>query len=365
LRYSQEARPYALALFLTIISFYCFVRLFEKETGLLRSGYIIATVGAYYAHYLFGFIIVIQIAYVMFYRGRVRTSWKHWLILWAISAALMAPGLFQLSVLSHRDETYSWLPPVSAGTMLGLILDLIDAPVFLPAAALSLALYWMRREKAESETESDSNMPLLFFWFALPVLFIFTIAVSLKIVLLHPRYVVYVVPATCLGLGALIGRNRKNSVWFPLTLFLVLSAAVHVVPSLKRSATFAEHPNENWEDAARFLEASLQKGDAVLYNSGFVEADWIVDSRLDPLTKSFVLWPLQANSRTPLPVTILPYHLDREAVLYVSRMIATSGSSRRIWMIGVDMQKYVTRDLRAIAVHHFGDVDVYLLHKDS
>jgi uncharacterized membrane protein len=67
--YSQDARPYALALLCAMLSFLFYVDLLGTDTAARRVAYVLSTAGAFYAHYLFGLVAVVQLLHLTAMRG--------------------------------------------------------------------------------------------------------------------------------------------------------------------------------------------------------------------------------------------------------------------------------------------------------
>ena len=67
--YSQNARPYALALLLTMLSFLFFHSTAHAKSISHKIGYVLATSLLIYAHFVFCFIAIIQVIYLIFTKG--------------------------------------------------------------------------------------------------------------------------------------------------------------------------------------------------------------------------------------------------------------------------------------------------------
>src|SRR5262249_26286848 len=66
--YSQEARPYSFAFFCIILSFISYLAVLEVGTWPARVSYVLSTALLFYAHYLFTFVVVIQVLYLFLVR---------------------------------------------------------------------------------------------------------------------------------------------------------------------------------------------------------------------------------------------------------------------------------------------------------
>ena len=86
--YAQEARPYAAALFFSMLSFLLYAQLLERESAPLRAGFVAASAAAFYAHYLFGLGTVVQALHALLAREPERARARAWLLSFAAVSAL-------------------------------------------------------------------------------------------------------------------------------------------------------------------------------------------------------------------------------------------------------------------------------------
>src|SRR6266542_4224719 len=91
--YSQEARPYSLALFGAVLSFLCYLRLLERDSWRWRAAYVVATAAVFYAHYVFAFVVVVQVAHLLVVRGRSWLSSRAWPVTWFVLVHLFVAYL--------------------------------------------------------------------------------------------------------------------------------------------------------------------------------------------------------------------------------------------------------------------------------
>jgi 4-amino-4-deoxy-L-arabinose transferase-like glycosyltransferase len=168
--YSQEARPYALALFCLALSFLAYLALLDRpRSRRARAAYLLATAATVYAHYLFGVAILIQVLHWLLRRPR-RADLGPWLVTAALLAALLAPGAFQLADLAGRREALDWVERTGPGEVVRLWLRYFDGRVLLATTgAALLAAVAGRRLSLQGPRP---RLALLGLWLFLPFLVI-------------------------------------------------------------------------------------------------------------------------------------------------------------------------------------------------
>ena len=337
--YSQEARPYALALLCAAGSFYSYAVLLEHGGRGARLAYVATTALTWYAHYLFGVVVVVQALHFALQRPWTAARWRPWLGTLALLAAAMAPGLGQLLKLFRRRETVDWIAP-SSGLLAGLeaAAQLLD-PVALVAVG-GLVLFARSRRGLELPPR-EARPGIVLLWFAVPFLLITALPTVLGVSLLHARYLVVAAPAVPLIYGALLAMPRGGRLMraLPLVVYLGLVIGWQLAPLVRRDGGpfwwFLKH---GWESATSELVRGHRDGDLILYRTGFVELDDVVRGRASAATIGFVEWPLLAHlpkdrefSRRPLPYSDTPEMKARLASLRPE-----VAAARRVWVLGLD-----------------------------
>ena len=335
--YSQDARPYSLALFCTMLSFLFYLSLLKREKVAWRVGYILSTTGAYYAHYLFSFIVVIQIVHLFFIQGRSWLQSKAWPLTFLGLVLLCLPGVPQLLSLFERRETINWVTPSDWRVPIKLVAQLLDVRVLSVIAVVTLALRFCAKKQGGLFDRVRLNLVLL--WFVLPIAFFGVIAPLLGVTLLHERYVLFVVPAALVLTAWLMALGTRNSwrQWIPLIVFLTISFAWNLIPPLHQSGTFSARYNEGWTRAVAFLESHVLEDDVILYRTGFVEADQLRLPSPEPRMVSTIQMPVTANLSSGHNYSLfgLPYRINEQTAPYLASVTRQAAKSRRVWIIGV------------------------------
>ncbi len=341
--YAQEARPYALALFCTLLSFLCYVTVLQTDKPSARLGYVLATAAVYYAHYLFGFIIVIQLLHLLWTRGWSGLISKQWLLTWLLLALICLPGGVQVVGLFGRREALNWVPPQGWTGPLDVALEFL-APGLFAVMALVVLTIGVRGLNTMGRGE-HAPRKLLLVWFLLPVVWFGGIPPLFGITLLSSQYVLFVLPAALFITAWLMASGRRAGwrMWIPLGTFVTLSVIWYLMPALQATGTFskrhgAPYYNQGWAKAAEFLKTFGQEDDLILLHTGFVEADHLPGFTPDSLVRSFIRWPLVAHlpSGHPYRIVDLPFRLNADTRSYLAALLSGPAQHHRVWVIGLD-----------------------------
>ena len=371
--YSQDARPYALALLLTMLSFLCYLGLLRRERTSLRIGYVLATGAMFYAHYLFGFVLVIQILYLFFVRGWSWLRSRPWPGTFLALTLFCLPGLVQLRRIFGRRETLDWVdPPGDILAPLRFALEMLD-PLVFASVTLTLLAVGMRAHEPPSGAD---RTPLLLLWLLVPIGVFAVVPPLMGVRLLHIRYVLFVIPAAILITVKMMGLAKRSGLreWAPLAVFLTLSFVANLFPLYQARGVFSAHGREGWKLAGNLLEKQAQPNDLILYRSGFVEARQIGTGSLDPVVVSWMNWPLTANfpSVQKYQMLTLPYIWTQESLPLMPTFLEEAGKHRRVWLVGLGeiIPKMAEAVLGNPAFHQkqflkFGNVTVILLEQGS
>jgi hypothetical protein len=371
--YSQEARPYALALLGVLLSFLSYLTILERSTLAGRAAYVMSTAGVFYAHYVFGFIAVVQLLHLSVVRG---TSWlrsKEWPLTFLALGALSAPGAPQLLSLFLRRSTLNWVPPTDWLAPWRAIWAFLDIPT-VALVALSVLLAGFSAPQARSLLDR-SRASLLLAWFVVPIVAFRAIPPLFGASLFFARYLLFTLPAALLLTAWLMALARPHARrrWIPLATFLLMTVLWYLIPSLVNAGAFVRHTREGWSRAVPDLARAVESDDVILYSSGFVEADQVRRDDADPLMVSFIRSPVTANlpaGRT-LDMIDLPFRVDDQTRSYVVSVLGKAAGARRVWIIGMGQPLQwaalvLVREasFRVVSHQSYGFVQLVLLEPD-
>ena len=338
--YAQIARPYSLALFFSLVSFWSFVSLEKPATNAARAVYILSTALTVYAHYLFGLIVVIQAIYLIVQTGLRTLFSKLWFTNFLALALLLAPVTGQVLYLHSRRHALDWVTSVDsswkiAGGIIYIIAGL--SPIAILATILAVTVLGFRRLELKLK-EIRSRLALPIIWYLTP-LFLFSIVPLLVGVNLgQPRYLLFAYPATYLLLAWFILNVRADGYrkWLPAAVYVMTTILFVSIPALSSTQTFARWPNRAWNDVLAKLAQLYTPDGLVVAQIGLVEADLLANDGYDPKLFSYLSWPLV----TALPglkaenIAILPYRLTDRTQIYLRSLLDRASQYPRIYLLG-------------------------------
>lgn len=246
--YAQEARSYALVVFLLCLSTWLLLRCVDRGQGSDYALYAATIVLAIYSQIIAALIPLAQWPPVM--RRLGSRGWFRLAMAGLGSAVALAPAIFV--VWTKGGHSADWIPPLS-WQMLGRVWRFLTLRKFgflYPLAWLAALWAALRRPRP---AEERWPMLLIVNWLLLPLLCL--LAISLVKPLLIPRLLLLSVPAAVLLAGRGLEAIRRPWNWVLLV--------VMVVASLASVRSYYRSPKPDWRAATGQIARDFQPGDAV------------------------------------------------------------------------------------------------------
>ncbi len=273
--YSQEARMYMLAAFLTSLSVYFFINLLDKDTLMNWVGFIISTILMLYSDYMPYLIIPIYLIYIFICRKKLS---KHTLISFLPAFLLIfifiTPWFLilpsQLKVgLSASAASPAWSKVVGSSQIkdLGLTFvkftigrisndnNAIYALLFAPVAFYVTLLFLL------SLFRLSIKRFFLWLWLFIPVLSAFLISQFIPvfsyfrfIFILLPFYIIWASAINTVNIQKLV----RTLLFLALAINLISTAIYFSNPKFQR---------ENWKEATAYVGKAPVKDSIVLFES--------------------------------------------------------------------------------------------------
>lgn len=294
IRYSQEARNYALLNMLALFSYYSFVQLLQKPSRKHTVGYLIASVLMLYTHFYGLFIIFSQNLYMLIrvcvLGKQVRPSLLHWIGLQFAAALLFMPWV---SVLMHhvstRQSTGAWQARPSLYTLsstFGVYAGSLPILVLFSAIALLAAGLWFFKPAAndpQTPRTSFARMEPLYIlltWLGSQTLVPFMLS-QVMTSLYHYRYTIVGSIAFYLLMALALRQLQRTRFLLPAAL-----ACLVALSGFGLYRYYTETNKEPWREATAYLDAKAQDRDLLLFTSGFLlETNFNYYSKRDDLNK--------------------------------------------------------------------------------
>ncbi|MGW5358702.1 glycosyltransferase family 39 protein [Actinopolymorpha pittospori] len=247
-RYAQEARPYALALFLAVAAVWCLWRAGTRPGRVGRIGWVGYAVAVALLGVVHVFALLTLVAHPLLVAARRANGaggtrpWKAWLV--AVAAGLVAPALVGAAAFRQR-ATISWIEPPSLSTLGDAFTAMAGTTAFLVLLG-TLAVLGLRRDRLSVA---------LLAWFGLPPLLLALLGLLTPAFL--PRYLLVCAPALALLAGAAF---RRFGSWH-VGLVGLLALAVAWVPLTQMREPAGHGPD--YRSAARMITTDCRADDAV------------------------------------------------------------------------------------------------------
>jgi mannosyltransferase len=281
--YSQEVRSYSLMAFMTLLSFYFFLKLFNEKNLRSSVGYIISSAVLMYTHVYGLFFILSQniyfIANKLFSRGKTISAGK-WVSLQGILLILFLPWTNSFLAQTAKVQRGYW---VTEPTLLSVIYTFggyAGSRLLLFFFLIFVGLALTRRGKILPELKEASNLGetqslkrgmsqhealyLLFLWLSVPVVLPFLISyVS------HPIFISRGTIGSSLAFYLLAAKGIDT---LPKKYFKPACIALVVILSLSNIWVYYHRVYKDpWREVARTVDMTAKSGDMVLFNSSLCQ----------------------------------------------------------------------------------------------
>jgi mannosyltransferase len=267
-QYSQEVKGYSIQVFLALVSFYFFARLFKENKWSLYAGYLAANVCSFYIHTFELFVLLSQnlfFALILLSKQKSELTLKRWIALQAAIGLCLLPWLkiFVGQVAWGPENFWSGRPDLSSLFITFRLFAGSNGLLLCFAVLGLLALFSRKIFSAPPQESADAFSPrlLLLCWIVVPVIVPWAMSL-IWFPVFQPRYSIAATPAICL-LAAKGVRNLGNR--YARWLAVALVAALSIL-SLREY--FSTPQKEQWREAVAMIENSAQPHDLVLVHSG-------------------------------------------------------------------------------------------------
>ena len=291
--YAQEARNYALLLFLSLLSYLFFIKILKQDRKWYYPCYFLASLFLGYTHIYGFFIIAAQIFYFVLFWGKYRVQ-RYKLIATLVAiivslapvAILLGPKTIKLiergffkpqPTLSTLLETLVWY----AGHGLKQYNRLPFALLFFPLALLSLFSIrrkegkWVPRKPIDSlggtsfriGFHSVDEVLLLLLWLALPIIIPFTIS-QLTTPFYSIRYTIGASPALYLLMARGISTLEMKKLLYPVLIVII------VLSGLGLHDYYVSSVKPEWREAVSLIEMSSKENDVIVLCPPFIRGEF-------------------------------------------------------------------------------------------
>jgi len=263
--FSQDARMYAMAAFLTLASVCFFLRLLQGSNWRWWVGFVVCTVLGYYTHYFTFFITLAEFTYLLItFRTRYKL-FRKWTLAQAVAFLPLIPWLVAIFTREMGSFGIGWVPRPEWLDLFKTLwnLSLGYTGTLTPTVIISLLPFFLALLCGLWPRDSGSKVlhPRLFLhlWFWLPM--IATFLLSLRRAIYIDRLFIMTLPAYIILLAW--GTMGLKAPWARLALGAGLVIAMTV--GLSRIYFDARlYTKEDWRSAARHVESYSQPCDIIV-----------------------------------------------------------------------------------------------------
>jgi len=286
--YSQEARSYAMFLFLALCTAYLFLKSLEGDGRPARLGFLISAVALLYTHYYGIFVLLALTSYaLLFRRSLVPGAVRRILMTLALALGLLIPWLASGVIgkaLSSPKTAPGTQPPwfeVKASTLLKTLnhfnngdmrgpIDSAPHWTFVLGALLFTAPAGMALWRARRAATCQQTSFVLLLCLPLPIIVALSGAFALQYGI---RYVSF-----CTGFYYILVARGVLQLRRAFSAALIVLILAYSAPALQ--ALYSTPYKENYRDALRDLSAQWRAGDcAVFWPFEKIPLQWWIDSR--------------------------------------------------------------------------------------
>lgn len=268
--YANEIRMYSMLIFLTLLSHYFFISIYERKTVGSWVGYTMTAVVGVYTHYFFGLIIASQMLFFLFTKSTFPPrAGRNFMVSLLVLALALLPWFLYLESLGRLAGTSQPMLPVPTSVdawnafsqfMVGFQLDFMNS-LFVSLWPLSvLVAFLLLRRHATIPKE------VAYFLLALivPTVLLFTASVLFKPVYVA-RYLIITVPALYLLIAWVLSTYPR---WIASIVQggLVLAMLAALITQTQNT----DMPmREDYRGAALYLNAQARESDIIVLSAPF------------------------------------------------------------------------------------------------
>jgi mannosyltransferase len=265
IHYAQEARAYALVVFLATVSTYVLVRNLQEPASASWTLYGVLLAVMICSHILSLLVVAAHGAAILClppgtipWKGLARSA--AWFVCLSLPMAVL--------VLMVKADPLNWVPKTDASVVLvylvltagnrGTLLLVLDA-----IAVGLMTLVAGRAAWRHGRTRENWGYLLVLFWFFLP----FAIALSISVVrpMFVPRYLLFCLPAFLLAVSVGLTRIRPRSIAWTLGAAISLLSLDAIPPGYGLS-----FGSEDWRTVSSYVFDQAEPGDGIFLYPDYV-----------------------------------------------------------------------------------------------
>lgn len=354
-----QARPYALAMALSMGLFILVIKLFRKPTWVNALVASVVYSLLIYTHAIYSLVILIPLVAIVGLAVQRRLHLGIWLVAASIGAVAtlcspIAPYYWGAARNAGNlvDPFAAHTHPFHLSSLLGHFLGAVDQSGFLEAVVLGLIICLILFWKSIKLQSAAPPRFVLFLAssFILVIGIYFLMSQYLHFSFLEPRYYLYALPVLPIFAAALLKCVKCHSVR------LVTAGAIAAILVYNTwGSTLFPHPGADWKLAFRLIAKDSRNSQTpVLLNSGLAEANSLRHLQM-PEFREFISAPATAYP-LPNPVFTLPRRPNVIFDSYVDQIVNPLLISNRSFYVVCRTMSWVNLFQLKATSQHFSSV---------
>jgi mannosyltransferase len=283
--HSQEARAYSLLLFLSLLSYWLFIKIIKTGKKWFYPAYLLTGLLLVYTHFYGLFIIFSQVVFfLVFFKQFKAQRWPFiatiavivlslipffWLLKHNISSIVGNGFWLPRPGFSHIRENFTNFSGTGSTRYVILVLFILLAILGIWAVRQVEVKFSQGKAKKQrgnpvwqTRLESPQTITLLLLWLCVPVLIPF-IESQVMTPIYQAKYTIGAFPAFCL----LIANGLNNIRW--RWVFYAVLVLIVVLSSIGLSTYYRYDVKEQWREAASLVDSNAQPGDVIVICEGY------------------------------------------------------------------------------------------------
>lgn len=278
IKYSQEARAYSLLAFLTLVSFYYYLKIISSDRRSYFWGYLISSILMIYSHY-YGFLILAA-QNIFFFGNYLKTrnlgllSLRKWLTYQIILGVLYLPGFVLFVKHTVAIQGGFWLAEPSLAGVAGTFIIYSGSTVLCLVLVICSLLSFLSLKPVKGQLAKGLNsnelplsgsnrLYLLLLWLFIPILLPFILSQFSTPVLLY-RYTIGASLAFYLLAAIGICITGKRAVMIIISLLILALSYVNLEEYYNTVDKY------QWRETISYIEDNASSGDYVTVYPIFV-----------------------------------------------------------------------------------------------
>ncbi|MBL7110699.1 MAG: glycosyltransferase family 39 protein [Bacteroidales bacterium] len=228
---AQEARVYALFVFLALTSVYLFLKLIKEFKPKTLIFLIVINILLIYSHFFAFWLLLIEYIFVLLFPDIRKKLFKPFLIMTGILLVAFLPYLMIFINRFLASSGGTWLEPPTVSSIYNLLWKFCNQPVptviVIIILIIGLCKYVFLRFKGTISIDKATWFVLM--WFILPTSIIFIISFSLPV--FYEKYLVFLAPALYLLVSrAILFITKKDPIRLGLFIILISGFIITSTP---------------------------------------------------------------------------------------------------------------------------------------